>query len=454
MGKKDRIFLLPALLALYACTVAAQGSSAAIRAAIGQVKSRQVKFADYKLANGLRVLLLPDGTASGVAVNLSFDVGSRNETPGQSGLANLLENFALQNLRRATEGERGETATENPKRLQGVTNQERTSYFSELAAGRLDLLLSAFARQMRAPDITQAQIDEQRFGILDQCRQVNESPFGRVQSMLLELSYHKFAYRHDTACSLSNQSPLSSEAAQTFFRTYYSPNNAVLVIVGNFSEAEMRQTVNRHFGSIPRQAPPPKVDTNNQPPFYLERRKVLHNARANPPLYMSAYLTVPSNQADWYALNLLGDILGQGNTARLYMALVVKNLASSAPEGASELRGRSLFQVGARVSQGVSVDTVEAVIDTEIARIQEDGVTEAEMVKARSQERDYSAEQLRTPLGKANFLARITIYYDDPNRINTELDRMLAVTAQDVQRVARKYLVKTNRAVVIVQPAD
>jgi zinc protease len=106
------------------------------------------------------------------------------------------------------------------------------------------------------------------------------------------------------------------------------------------------------------------------------------------------------------------------------------------------------------VSPGVSVETVKSVIDREIARIQKDGVAAVEIDKAKLQERDYSTEQLRTPLGKANFIARSTIYYNDPNRINTELGRMLAVTAKDVRRVARKYLVKTNRAVVIAQPAD
>lgn len=450
MRRIDRIFLLLTFLALSADTIAGKGVSGSNPNGIVQVQSQQVKFSDYKLANGLRILLVPDSTASGVAVNLSFDIGSRNETAEQAGLANLLQNIISQNLRRALSA-RGETVTENQKQLQGVTNQERTSYFTEPTATQLDPLLSAFARQMRTLDITQATIDEQRLSIMDQCRQVNESPFGRVSSMLLELSYRKFAYSHDTTCFLPNQRPFSSGAAQRFFKTYYAPNNAVLVIVGNFSENEMRQTIKRDFSSIPRHNPPPKVETSNQPPFSLERRKVLNNPRANQPLYVSAYLTVPSNQPDWYALNLLGDILGQGETARLAVALVAKHLATSAPEGAAELRGQSLFQVGARVSPGVGVETVEAIIDAEIARIQKEGVTEAEMVKARSQERDYSTGQLRTPLGKANFLARATIYYNDPNRINTELSRMLAVTAGDVRRVARKYLVKTNRAVVIVE---
>jgi zinc protease len=123
------------------------------------------------------------------------------------------------------------------------------------------------------------------------------------------------------------------------------------------------------------------------------------------------------------------------------------------PEGVAESRGQSLFRIGAALAAGASVEKVEAIIDAEISRIQSEGVTQAEMDRARLLERQYSAEQLGTAVGRASFLARTTLYYDDPNRINTELGRILAVTANDVRRAARKYLVKTNRAVVIVQPA-
>jgi predicted Zn-dependent peptidase len=148
----------------------------------------------------------------------------------------------------------------------------------------------------------------------------------------------------------------------------------------------------------------------------------------------------------------LADVIGQGDTSRLYAALVLKKLAASVPEGVTETRGRSLFRIGAELLPDVSVETVEAIIDEEIARIQHEGVSQTEIEKARSQERAYYAEQLGTPAGRAAFLARSTLYYDEPNRINTEREFILAVTAQDVQRVAQKYLVRPNRAVVISQP--
>jgi zinc protease len=196
---------------------------------------------------------------------------------------------------------------------------------------------------------------------------------------------------------------------------------------------------------------PSYADLSSQP-FSAERREIIKDSSAVAATYMSAYLTVPSNHPDWYAMNILADIIGQGDTSRLYTALVAKNLAASVPEGVAESRGRSLFRIGVALLPDARVDVVEAIINAELARIQNHGVTEAELEKARSQERAYYTEQLGAPRSRASFLARSTLYYNDPNRINTELDFILAVTAQHAQRVAQKYLVKTNRAIVIAQP--
>jgi predicted Zn-dependent peptidase len=443
MKKIDRIFLLLTFLALYACAATAQSSSASTNVPEVRLENRRIKLTSYKLANGLRVVLALDERDSGIAVNISFDAGSRRENTGQAGLANLLQNILLQNLRQAD----GETL----KPFEGVVNQERASYFSEFNVSQLDSMLSLFARQMRAPDINQTRLDEQRIAIRNDCGKLDERRFGRVQETLLELIYSDSAFKYGAICSLADLNHLSPERANSFFITYYVPNNAVLVIAGSFKENDAKKIVAKHFGALPRQAVPSKAEFDSKQ-LSLERHKVLTNSRANAATYMSAYLTVPSNHPDWYAMNILADIIGQGDTSRLYTALVARKLAASVPEGVAESRGRSLFRIGAALLPGVSVEKVEAIIDAEIARIQSDGVTQAEMDKARLQEQQYSAEQLSTALGKASFLARSTLYYNDPNRINTELGRILAVTAKDVRRVARKYLVKTNRAVVIAQP--
>jgi zinc protease len=444
VNKINQIFLSLTLLALYACAARAQSRSVSSNVLKDQLKNRRIKFTRYKLTNGLRVLLAPDEVESSVAVSISFDAGSRKENSEQAGIAHLLQNILLQNLRQI----RGEMR----KPFEGALNQERASYFSEFNVNRLDSVLSSLARQMRAPDINQMHMDAQRLVLQNDCEKLDERRFGRVQETLLELIYKDSAFKYGAICSLPNLNHLSFEQTKSFFTTYYVPNNAVLVIVGNFEKNDAKKIVAKHFGAISRQATPPKADFDNQQ-FSSERRKILSDSHANAATYLSAYLTVPSNHPDWYALNILADIIGQGDTSRLFQALVVKKLAASVPEGVDESRGQSLFRIGVALLPGARVEKVETIIDAEIARIQSDGVTQAEMDEARLQERQYSVEQLGTALGKAGFLARAMLYYHDANRINTELSRIVAVTAEDVVRVAREYLVKTNRAVVIVQPA-
>lgn len=444
MKKINQIFLSLAFLAFYACAAKAPSSSVSSNAIKGQLKNRRIKFTRYKLANGLQVLLVPDEVESSVAVNISFDAGSRKENPEQAGVANLLQNILLQNLR--------QTRGEGLKPFEGALNEDRASYFSEFTVSRLDSVLSSLAGQMRAPDLNQTHMEAQRLALQNECGKLDERRFGRVQEALLELIYKDSAFKYGAICSLPDLNHLSTEKAKSFFTTYYVPNNAVLVVVGNFMEDDAKKIIAKHFDPISRQAVPPKADFDNQQ-FSSERRKIITHSRASAVTYISAYLTVPSNHPDWYALNMLADIIGQGDTSRLYTALVAKKLAASVPEGISESRGQSLFRIGAELLPSASVEKVETIIDAEIARIQSDGVTQAEMDKARLQEQQYSVEQLGTVLGKAGFLARAMLYYNDANRINTELNRIVAVTAEDVLRVARKYLVKANRALVIAQPA-
>jgi len=444
--------LLLIALTLSACTVLAQGSAASSHNRSEQPAERQIKFTDYRLSNGLRVLLAPDERESGVAINITFDAGSRNERPGHTGLANLLEHIMMQNLQSDAQDGRTPATSETNGVFEGTINQERASYFASFPATQLDSVLLSLARSMRSLVINQVILDKQRALMREERKQSNNMPYSAMEEALLDLSYSNFAYRHNSIGSSSDLDNLTLDLVRSFFKTYYAPNNAVISIVGNFDEGRAKKIVESYFREIPRRPAPPRVNTS-QAMFMSERRETVSDLHANFPFYWTGYLTVPSNHRDWYALNLLADILGQGDAARLYVSLVKKNLALSVPEGVNEARAPVLLRIGAKLPAGGSIETVEAIIDSEIARIQSEGVTKVEMETARSQERQYSLEQLHSAPGRANFLSRAAVYYNDPNRINTELGRMLAVTAEDVRRVARKYLIKTNRAVVIIQPA-
>lgn len=434
MKKTCILFSSALLLALWACAAAAQGAAG------------RVSFTTYRLASGLRVVLAPDARDAAVAVNLSFDAGTRAEGAGQAGAARVLQRVALAEVLGGGAGGEGRAAFE------GVVNAERASYFTEVDAGRLDAVLSALARVMRAPDVSRARVDDELNVLADECGRLDERRFGRAEEALLRVIYGDSAHRHGALCRADGSSRLTPARLRSFHAARYAPHAAVLVVVGNFREAEARGLVAKYFGALPRAAARTRVprEAARAP---LGRRETIPDSRPRPPVYLSAYLTVPSDHRDWYALNILADIVGQGEASRLHRALVARGLATSVPEGVAESRGPSLFRIGVALAPGAAVGEVEAVVDAELARLRGELVTPAELALARRQEREYSAGQLRTPAGRASFLARSTLYYDDPRRINTELGRLLAVTAADVRRVARKYLVEAKRAVVVTRPA-
>ena len=205
--------------------------------------------------------------------------------------------------------------------------------------------------------------------------------------MLLDLSFTSFPYKHGIEGSAVDLNALTVGDARRVFQTYFVPNNAALALVGDFDAAEARRAIETHFGPIARGGSIPPVNVA-ETGLAEERRAVLKDAGARPQ-YLAAYKTVPSDHPDWYALNLLADILGQGEASRLQRALVETRLALDLAEGMSESRGPSLFRIRANLPPGGDVRKVEDVIDGEIARLQRDGVTEAELTLARSQERSY-----------------------------------------------------------------
>jgi predicted Zn-dependent peptidase len=411
----------------------------------------QVELTQYQTAQGMRVALAPDRSFPSVAVSITYDFGSRNERPGQTGVANLLLAMGLRDLRNRCKDRLGIPEAELEETCRGSNNQERTSYSLTVPADRLESVLSLLAEQMRALDIDRARLDRQRAEILEQRRSGND-PFAGAAERLLDLSFTSFPYKHDVSGSADDLEALTVVDVQRVFLTYMAPDNAALAVAGNFDTSEVRRAIEKHFSPIPRRGPFPPVSVK-EAAASGERRAVLEDTRATHPQYLAAYQTVPSAHPDWYALNLLADILGQGETSRLQRALVATRLASDLGEGMSEARGPSLFRIRVNLPPGGDIQKVEAVLDAEMARVQQEGVTEAELALARSQEREYWKQVLATPRGRAETLSRFSIYYQDPERINGELKAILGMTAEDVQRVARVYLNRDRRAVVVTLPA-
>jgi predicted Zn-dependent peptidase len=281
---------------------------------------------------------------------------------------------------------------------------------------------------------------------------MDNQPYGKTDEILEDLAYDNFAYKHSTMGSMTDLNAASLDDVAQFFKTYYAPNNAVLTLVGDFKSAEALEKITKYFGDIPSQPAPPAVDMA-EPAQTAERRTVVEDAFARLPRLDIVYKTVPANTPDFYALDMLGDILFGGSSSRLYQKLVKeKNVVLQVAGGIDSRRGPALFQAFALLKPGQDASVVEKLIYEELDRVKTDGVTPEEMNKILIQDRLQLAQSQTSTMSRARTLGRYAVYFHDPNLINTILEKYDAVTAADIQRVARQYLGATQRTVVWTNP--
>jgi len=416
-------------------------------------RSIHVDLKETRLANGLRVITLEDHSAPVIAVAVTYNVGSRNEKQGRTGFAHLFEHMMFQGSENVGKSEHFMLIQNNGGTMNGTTNEDRTNYFEALPANQLELALYLESDRMRSLEVNQTNLDNQRNVVQEERRiGLDNAPYGKSGETQQELMYDNFAYKHDTIGSMADLNAASVEDVRAFFKMYYAPNNAVLTLVGDFKTADALATIKKYFEVIPRQADPPAVDMS-EPEQKAERRASVDDLLARLPRVAVAYKTVPGNTPDFYALQVLANALGGGSSSRLNQKLArEKEMVTNIGSNAQETRGVGGFYVTATLRPGVKTDDVESAVYEEIARLQKEQIADWELQKAKNGARRNFINGLQSSLARANSIGQYAVYYGDPNLINTRLDKVAAVTKDDVQRVANKYLVQTNRTVVITVP--
>lgn len=413
-----------------------------------------VRFTDTRLDNGLRVIIAEDHTAPVFSIAVTYNVGSRDERRGRTGFAHLFEHMMFKGSENVGPGEHFTLIFNNGGSMNGTTNKERTLYFETLPSNQLDLALFLEADRMRSLEITGENLDNQRHAVQEERRlSVDNQPYGRTFEAVDELAYENFAYEHSVIGSMADLDAAAVEDVAAFFKTYYAPNNAVLSIVGDVETKATLAKVRKYFGSIPAQPPPPAVDTT-EPPQTAERRLTLEDRLARVARVDVAYHRPDSASPDDEPLSVLATILASGRSSRFYRAIVrEKQLSTGVGASSGGGRGPGLFRISGDVVPGKSPEAVEAAIDEEIEKVKNGPIADWEMEKARSNARRGFVSSLTSSLSRAILLGEYALFYDDPGRINTRLDRIAKVTSADVQRVARRYLTQDNRTVVVTVPA-
>jgi zinc protease len=412
-----------------------------------------VRFSEFRLKNGLRVLLSEDHHAPTYSICMTYNVGSRDEVPGRTGFAHLFEHMMFQGSANVGKGEHFILVLNNGGSANGTTNADRTNYFQTLPANQLELGIFLEADRMRSLNVTQANLDNQRQTVQEERRQSYDNrPYGRTYESVIGTAYDNFAYKHSTIGSMEDLSAATLEDAAKFFKTYYAPNNAVLSLVGAFKTKEALGLIQKYFGDIPSQPPPP-VPNVTEPEQKSERRKTIEDPFAQAPRIDIVYKVPPGNTPDSYALQVVGQVLSGGLSSRLYQKFVKeKELALSISAGPDERRGPSLFWVSVMVRPGVNLAEIERLIHEELEQIKSEPVQDWELDKIRMQMRRQRAQSFYSTRSRANTLGYYAVYYDDPGLINSVQKKILQVSKGDMQRVARNYFKETNRTVVTTLP--
>jgi zinc protease len=416
-------------------------------------KPIEIQLQQFKLDNGLRIVMSEDHSAPTVAVSVTYNVGSRDERRGRTGFAHLFEHMMFQGSENVGKGEHFILVENNGGEMNGTTNEDRTNYFQAFPANQLDLGLYLEADRMRSLAINQANLDNQRNAVQEERRiGIDNRAYGKTSEVLTEMAYDNFANQHSVIGSMEDLNAAQVKDVADFFKMYYAPNNAVLALVGDFKPEEALTKIKKYFGAIAAQPPPPKPDVDEKPQK-AERRKTIEDPFAQAARVDVAYRIPPGNTDDWYALSVLSNALGAGQSSRLYQALVKdKELALAVFAAPRDRRGPGLLNVVALVRPGKDPKDAETAIYAEIEKLKTAPVAEWELEKVRLVQRRQTVQQFQSTLIRAVLVGQITVFYDDPNLINTRLPKVQAVTQQDVQRVARAYLTEANRTVVVTTP--
>jgi zinc protease len=417
----------------------------------------KLAYSEFRLPNGLRVILHEDHSTPIAAVNVWYHVGSKNETPGKTGYAHLFEHMMFQGSRNYID-DFFRPLQEVGGTLNGSTNQDRTNYYEIVPSNYLELAMFMEADRMGGllDALTEDKLANQRDVVKNEKRQnYDNQPYGLARARIAKLLYPKdHPYNWLTIGELEDLTAASMDDIKGFFRRYYTPNNASLVIAGDINPAEARRLATKYFGKIPRGPALSKLRAT-QPVLTGEIRGSMEDRVALARRYL-VWHSVPEFHGDEPALDYLAAILGGGRTSRLYKDLVYdRQIAQdvNAGNGASELAG--LFQITVTPRRGQSMDSAQASIDREIAKIAATPPSQEEL------DRIFNVIEARTILGlqtvggfgsKSDRLNNYAVMRGTPNWLRQDLARYRTVKPADVQRAARKYLT-SNRLVFDVNPA-
>lgn len=409
------------------------------------------EFSDQRLDNGLRVITMEDHSSPLAAIQVWYHVGSKDDDAERQGFAHMFEHMMFRGTDRLGPEDHFKYLRRFGGEVNGFTSFDTTAYVQVVPANQVDLVFWLEAERMANLKINEEYFAAEREVVKEEYRLGHERPYGTVLENALALAFDKHPYRWPTIGNLDHLSAATADELRAFFKTYYVPNNATLVIVGDVDPDETLAKTKVYFGWIPRSAAPPPVSIQ-EPPVAEPRRLEIYE-RAPLALVAVGYHVPPAAHEDIPVLRVLQNVLSAGQSGRMYRSLVkAKEQCVRAGAGVIPLEQAGLFGLAGVVRRGVSTEAVEASILEQIEQIKSEGITSQELHKARNQALAAAVRERMTVSGKAGKLGQAATVLGDPDRVNSELAEIMKVTEQDVIRVANAYFTDRGRMTLVVRP--
>ena len=429
----------------------------ASKASARQGSARHLVFEEHKLGNGLRIILHRDATLPLVAVNLWYHVGSKNERPGRTGFAHLFEHLLFQGSQHVGTNDHFRLVQQAGGNANGSTWFDRTNYHEVLPSNQLDLGLWLESDRMGffLPAITQEKLDNQREVVINERRQrIDNQPYGRAFERLHEMLYGPdHPYRWPVIGYVEDLENAGLDDVRDFFSTYYAPNNAVLTLAGDFDDDDALRRIERYFGDIPSAPPVPPVQAP-RPALEGEQRELQLDDVKLPRIYMGFHAPAFGSEG-WYAADLLATAMSDGKSSLLHHDLVYRReLAQDVSCFVLPTEETATFALVATVRPGTEPQYLEQQIDGHLRRLAAETLAPEHLQRARSRLLTNHHNQLQTLERRADQLSMFTTFFDDPDRLNRDLDSYDRLSAEDLQRFAADHLDPARRVVVTVMPKD
>ena len=399
-------------------------------------------FTTRTLANGLKVYAIRDTSTPNVAVQVWYDVGGRDDPRGRSGFAHLFEHLMFKATRNLVPEQMDRLTEDVGGYNNASTNDDYTNYYEVVPANHLQRLLFAEGDRMASLVVEPVSFASERDVVKEEYRQGLARPYGKLfQTYLPQLSYQVHPYARGVIGDVANLDSATIDDVRAFHATYYRPDNAVLVVAGNFDPAQLDTWIDRYFAKIAKPGGPIPRVTAAEPPRTQAVARTVYEPNTPLPAVLLSYQLPADRDADVPALQVLDAIMATGENSRLYRSLVYRDQIASTAETSFDTRASTgAYALFAIVAGGKSVDAAEAGLRREVARFRNEPVTTAELSEAKNEILTAAIKRRETAEGKAFLLAQNVILNGDPRADEKQLAAIQGVTAADVQRVARKYL--------------